>query len=162
MPQIKTDMILKGKKAAYITLGCKLNFSETSTIKHSLEEAGVITVGEKEGADIFVINTCSVTDMAEHKGRQLIRKIIHRYPHAYIVVVGCYAQLRAKEILEITGVNLVLGAAEKFKVRQHLEAYNTPVRKRNPLLRYFSTVWIRFSLFFWRPYPLFFENTRWM
>lgn len=129
MPQIKTDMILKGKKAAYITLGCKLNFSETSTIKHSLEEAGVITVGEKEGADIFIINTCSVTDMAEHKGRQLIRKIIHRYPHAYIVVVGCYAQLRAKEILEITGVNLVLGAAEKFKVRQHLEAYNTPVER---------------------------------
>ena len=124
-------MILKGKKAAYITLGCKLNFSETSTIKHSLEEAGVITVGEKEKADIFVINTCSVTDMAEHKGRQFIRKIIHRNPDAYIVVVGCYAQLRAKEILEIEGVNLVLGASEKFKVRQHLENYETTVERES-------------------------------
>lgn len=124
-------MILKGKKAAYITLGCKLNFSETSTIKHSLEEADVITVGEKEKADIFVINTCSVTDMAEHKGRQFIRKIIHRNPDAYIVVVGCYAQLRAKEILEIEGVNLVLGASEKFKVRQHLENYETTVERES-------------------------------
>lgn len=124
-------MILKGKKAAYITLGCKLNFSETSTIKHSLEEAGVITVGEKEKADIFVINTCSVTDMAEHKGRQFIRKIIHRNPDAYIVVVGCYAQLRAKEILKIEGVNLVLGASEKFKVRQHLENYETTVERES-------------------------------
>lgn len=119
-------MILAGKKAAYITLGCKLNFSETSTIKHSLEEAGVTTVGEKDGADIFVINTCSVTDMAEHKGRQLIRKIIHHNPQACIVVVGCYAQLRAREILQIEGVDLVLSAADKFKVRHYLERYDEP------------------------------------
>lgn len=118
-------MIIEGKKVAYITLGCKLNFSETSTIKHSLEKAGAQTVGEKEGADIFVVNTCSVTDVAEKKGRQMIRKIIHRNPGAYIVVVGCYAQLRAKELLAIEGVSLVLGAGDKFNVEhylRHLEA----------------------------------------
>lgn len=113
-------MDIAGKKVAYITLGCKLNFSETSTIKHSLEHAGTKTVSEKEEADIFVINTCSVTDMAEKKGRQLIRKIIHHNPSAYIVVVGCYAQLRAKEIMAIDGVDLVLGANEKFNVEHYL------------------------------------------
>ena len=75
-------MDLAGKKVAYITLGCKLNFSETSTIRHSLEDAGTLTVGEKDGADIFVVNTCSVTDMAEKKGRQLIRKLVHHNPDA--------------------------------------------------------------------------------
>lgn len=113
-------MIIEGKKVAYVTLGCKLNFSETSTIKHSLENAGTQTVSEKENADIFVINTCSVTDMAEKKGRQMIRRIIHRNPDAYIVVVGCYAQLRAKELLSIEGVNLVLGAGDKFNVGHYL------------------------------------------
>lgn len=114
-------MDIAGKKVAYITLGCKLNFSETSTIKHSLETEGAETVNEKEEADIFVINTCSVTDMAEKKGRQLIRKIIHHNPHAYIVVVGCYAQLRAKEISAIEGVSLVLGANDKFNVAHYLK-----------------------------------------
>lgn len=113
-------MNLAGKKVAYITLGCKLNFSETSTIRRSLEEAGALTVGEKDDAEIFVINTCSVTDVAEKKGRQLIRKLVHRNPHAYIVVVGCYAQLRAREILQIEGVSLVLGANEKFNVERYL------------------------------------------
>lgn len=117
-------MILAGKKAAYITLGCKLNFSETSTIRHSLESAGVETVDEKKGADIFIINTCSVTDVAEHKGRQTIRKIIHHNPDAYVVVVGCYAQLRAKELAQIEGVNLVLGANDKFKVEEYLRFYD--------------------------------------
>lgn len=116
----KADMILSGKKAAYITLGCKLNFSETSTIRQSLENAGVETVDEKKGADIFIINTCSVTDVAERKGRQMIRKIIHRHPGAYIVIVGCYAQLRAKELMQIEGVSMVLGANEKFKVEEYL------------------------------------------
>ena len=96
-------MNIVGKRVAYITLGCKLNFSETSTIKHNLEQEGAVTVGEKDGADIFVINTCSVTDIAEKKGRQMIRKIIHRNPGSYIVVVGCYAQLRAQEIMNIEG-----------------------------------------------------------
>lgn len=114
-------MNIAGKKVAYVTLGCKLNFSETSTIKHSLEEAGTETVNEKEQADIFVINTCSVTDMAEKKGRQLIRKIINHNPGAYVVVVGCYAQLRAKEIMGIKGVSLVLGAGDKFNVAHYLQ-----------------------------------------
>lgn len=113
-------MDIAGKRVAYITLGCKLNFSETSTIKHSLENAGAETVGDKDGADIFVINTCSVTDMAEKKGRQLIRKIVSHNPGAYIVVVGCYAQLRAKEIMAIDGVSLVLGAGDKFNVEHYL------------------------------------------
>lgn len=114
-------MDIAGKKVAYITLGCKLNFSETSTIKHSLEDAGTESVDGKESADIFVINTCSVTDMAEKKGRHLIRKIIHHNPNAYIVVVGCYAQLRAKEIMAIEGVSLVLGANDKFNVVDYLQ-----------------------------------------
>ena len=113
-------MNIVGKRVAYITLGCKLNFSETSTIKHSLEQEGAVTVGEKDGADIFVINTCSVTDIAEKKGRQMIRKIIHRNPGAYIVVVGCYAQLRAREIMDIEGVHLVLNARDKFNVAHYL------------------------------------------
>lgn len=116
-------MILAGKKAAYVTLGCKLNFSETSTIRHNLEKAGVMTVDEKQGADIFVINTCSVTDVAERKGRQTIRKIIHHNPDACVVVVGCYAQLRAQELMQIEGVDLVLGAQDKFKVEEHLRFY---------------------------------------
>ncbi len=124
-------MDLAGKKVAYITLGCKLNFSETSTIRHSLEDAGTRTVGEKDGADIFVVNTCSVTDMAEKKGRQLIRKLVHHNPDAYIVVVGCYAQLRAKEILSIEGVDLVLGANEKFNVEHYLKHLET-IEKSEP------------------------------
>lgn len=118
-------MNIAGKKVAYITLGCKLNFSETSTIKHSLEEEGTVTVSEKDSADIFVINTCSVTDIAEKKGRQMIRKIVHHNPEAYIVVVGCYAQLRAKEILSIEGVDLVLGAGDKFNVSHYLQHLET-------------------------------------
>lgn len=113
-------MDIAGKKVAYTTLGCKLNFSETSTIRHSLEEAGAVTVNDTEDADIFVVNTCSVTDMAEKKARQLLRKIHHHHPRAYIVVVGCYAQLRAREIMDIPGVCLVLGANEKFNVPHYL------------------------------------------
>lgn len=117
-------MILQGKRAAYVTLGCKLNFSETSTIRHSLEEAGTVTVDDDSAADVVVINTCSVTDMAEHKGRQLIRKIIRHHPGACVVVVGCYAQLRPGEIRQIEGVQIVLSAAEKFLVRRRLEEYD--------------------------------------
>lgn len=113
-------MNLEGKRVAYMTLGCKLNFSETSTIRHSLEEAGTVTVGEKEEADIYIINTCSVTDTAEKKGRQLIRKLARTYPDACIVVMGCYAQLRAWEVWEISGVGLVLGVEDKFNVAYYL------------------------------------------
>lgn len=113
-------MDIAGKRIAFITLGCKLNFSETSTVRHRLEQAGGVTVDEKEGADIFVINTCSVTDIAEKKGRQLIRKIVHHNPGAFVVVIGCYAQLRPEEITRIEGVNLVLNAKDKLNVEQIL------------------------------------------
>lgn len=119
-------MILAGKKASYTTLGCKLNFSETSTIRQKLEEAGTVTVENRAAADLCIINTCSVTDVAEHKGRQLIRQVIHRNPDAVVVVVGCYAQLRAEELLKIEGVNLVLGAKDKFRIREYLEKMETP------------------------------------
>ncbi|MDR0545235.1 MAG: tRNA (N(6)-L-threonylcarbamoyladenosine(37)-C(2))-methylthiotransferase MtaB [Odoribacteraceae bacterium] len=115
-------MELQGKRVAYITLGCKLNFSETSTIRRALEQAGTLTAGEEEEAEIVVINTCSVTDMAERKGRQTIRKIARRLPGARIVVVGCYAQLRGEELRAIEGVHLVLGADEKFAVVDRLRA----------------------------------------
>ena len=97
-----------------------MNFSETSTIRHALEKEGTVTVGEKEGADIVIINTCSVTDVAEKKGRQMIRKTVHRNPGSYVVVVGCYAQLRAEELQKIDGVKLVLGSHDKFKVAHYL------------------------------------------
>ena len=106
-------MELAGKRIAYVTLGCKLNFSETSTTRHRLEQAGATTVDERGEADIFVVNTCSVTDIAEKKGRQLIRRIAHRNPGALIVVMGCYAQLRAQEIMAIEGVGLVLDTRDK-------------------------------------------------
>jgi threonylcarbamoyladenosine tRNA methylthiotransferase MtaB len=111
---------LQGKRVAYFTLGCKLNFSETSTIRHGLERAGTLPAGEGEAADIVVINTCGVTDVAEKKGRQLIRGIARRHPGAYVVVVGCYAQLRGDEVRAIEGVNLVLGAGEKFSIGDRL------------------------------------------
>lgn len=113
-------MDIEGKRIAYVTLGCKLNFSETSTVRHQLEQAGATTVDEKEGADIFIVNTCSVTDMAEKKGRQLIRKITHHHPTAFVVVIGCYAQLRAQELMAIPGVSLVLNAKDKLHVAQIL------------------------------------------
>ena len=109
-------MELAGKRIAYVTLGCKLNFSETSTTRHRLEQAGATTVDERGEADIFVVNTCSVTDIAEKKGRQLIRRIAHRNPGALIVVMGCYAQLRAREIMAIEGVGLVLDTRDKPRV----------------------------------------------
>jgi threonylcarbamoyladenosine tRNA methylthiotransferase MtaB len=115
-------MNLQGKRVAYVTLGCKLNFSETSTIRHDLESAGTRTVGEEEGAEIFVVNTCGVTDVAEKKARQVIRKLARHSPGARIVVVGCYAQLRADELRAIEGVSLVLGAGEKFHVAERLRA----------------------------------------
>ena len=128
-------MNIAKKKIAYITLGCKLNFSETSTLKHLLENAGAETVEEDSDADIFIINTCSVTDIAEKKDRQLIRKIAHHHPNARIVVTGCYAQLRAEEIKGMEGISLVLGAKEKFNIVEHLlhleEEQQQPISSQN-------------------------------
>ena len=106
--------------AAYYTLGCKLNFSETSTIAQSLTDNGYAKVGFDSGADIYVINTCSVTESANKKCRNIVRKALNYNPEAFIVVIGCYAQLKPQEIADIKGVDLVLGANEKFNVGDYL------------------------------------------
>ena len=106
----------QGKKAAYYTLGCKLNFSETSTFGKMLEDMGVITAKKGEKADICLINTCSVTDSADKKCRQTITKAIKENPGAFVIVTGCYAQLKPDDITSIPNVDLVLGANDKFNI----------------------------------------------
>ena len=108
--------------SAFYTLGCKLNFSETSTISRDLEEAGYAKIEFDKGADIYVINTCSVTDQADKKCRNIVRKALSFNPEAFVVVIGCYAQLKPKEIAAIEGVDLVLGAQEKFNILKHLNS----------------------------------------
>jgi len=107
--------------AEYHTLGCKLNFAETSTIAQHLQQKGVRRAHGGEVPDICVVNTCSVTEEADKKCRQLIRRLIRRYPEALMVVTGCYAQLKAKEIAEIPGVHLVLGSDQKLNLAQYVE-----------------------------------------
>jgi threonylcarbamoyladenosine tRNA methylthiotransferase MtaB len=116
-------MEIKRKKVAFYTLGCKLNFAETSTISRSFPEDTYERVSAADKADIYVINTCSVTDIADKKCRQAIRKFIVRSPDAFIAVVGCYAQLNPQEISEIPGVDLVLGTFEKFDLPGYIENY---------------------------------------
>ena len=106
--------------AAYYTLGCKLNFSETSTISQSLTDSGYAKVEFDSGADVYVINTCSVTESANKKCRNIVRKALNYNPEAFVVVIGCYAQLKPQEIADIKGVDLVLGANEKFNVGDYL------------------------------------------
>ncbi len=110
----------QGKSAAYFTLGCKLNFSETSTFGKMLQELGVHTVQRGEQADICLINTCSVTEVADHKCRQAIHRMVRNHPNAFVVVTGCYAQLEAEEVSKIEGVDLVLGSDEKARLIQYL------------------------------------------
>ena len=109
------------KKVAFQTLGCKLNFAETSTIARSFPDEQYERVSPDCAADVFVINTCSVTDTADRKCRQAVRKIIHRNPDAFIAVVGCYAQLRPDDLASIEGVDLVLGTNEKFDIASYIE-----------------------------------------
>jgi threonylcarbamoyladenosine tRNA methylthiotransferase MtaB len=108
------------KSVAFYTLGCKLNFAETSTIGRQMTEHGLIKKEFTQGADIYLINTCSVTDNADKKCRKVVKEALKYNKSAFIVVVGCYAQLKPKEIAGIEGVDLVLGAAEKFNLIQHL------------------------------------------
>ena len=110
----------KQRTVAFHTLGCKLNFSETSTLSRQLESDGFTKKEFEEEADVYVINTCSVTDNADKECRQLVRRIQRRAPKSLVVITGCYAQLKPKEISEIPGVDLVLGAAEKFQLTRHL------------------------------------------
>ena len=112
--------VFQGKKAAYFTLGCKLNFSETSTFAKMLQELGVLTAAKGEQADICLINTCSVTEVADHKCRQAIHRMVRQHPGAFVVVTGCYAQLKPEQVSKIEGVDLVLGANEKANLIQFL------------------------------------------
>lgn len=112
--------IFQNKKAVYYTLGCKLNFAETSTIGKILKEAGVRTARKGEQADICVINTCSVTEMADKKCRQAIHRLAKEHPGAFIVVTGCYAQLKPGQVADIEGVDLVLGAEQKGDLMKYL------------------------------------------
>ncbi len=108
------------RSVAFYTLGCKLNFSETSSIGRLFEEAGYSEVEFDAGADVYVINTCSVTDFADRKCRKIVRSALRHAPHAYVVVIGCYAQLKPQEIADIPGVDLVLGASEKFRILEYI------------------------------------------
>ena len=111
------------KKVAYYTLGCKLNFSETSTISRQFEEKGFLKVDFQESPDIFIINTCSVTDNADKKCKKLVREAKKISPDSYVAIIGCYAQLKPMEIAEIEGVDAVLGAAEKFRLLELLDGF---------------------------------------
>ena len=112
--------VFQGKRAAYFTLGCKLNFSETSTFGKMLHELGVQTAQKGEQADICLINTCSVTEVADHKCRQAIHRLVRENPGAFVVVTGCYAQLEPERVAHIDGVDLVLGSNEKANLVQFL------------------------------------------
>lgn len=122
---------MNSKTAAFYTLGCKLNFSETSTISRDLEEEGYAKIDFELGADIYIVNTCSVTDQADKKCRNIVRKALKYNPNAFIIVIGCYAQLKPEEISTIEGVDLVLGAQEKFNIGKYLDDTN---KKNKPVL----------------------------
>lgn len=112
--------VFQDKKAVYYTLGCKLNFAETSTIGKTLKDAGIRTVRKGEKADIIVVNTCSVTEVADKKCRQAIHKLVKSHPGAYVIVTGCYAQLKPDTVADIEGVDLVLGAEQKGDLMKYL------------------------------------------
>jgi threonylcarbamoyladenosine tRNA methylthiotransferase MtaB len=114
-------LMSNGRTVALHTLGCKLNYSETSAIERLMQQDGFVTKEFTEEADVYVINTCSVTDNADKECRQLVRRIQRKAPEAMVVIMGCYAQLKPKEIAEIPGVDLVLGASEKFNITAHLK-----------------------------------------
>ena len=117
----------QGKKAVYYTLGCKLNFSETSTFGKLLSEMGVTTAAKGEHADICLVNTCSVTEMADHKCRQAIHRLVRENPGSFVIVTGCYAQLESETVSKMNGVDLVLGSNEKANLIQYLsEAWSEP------------------------------------
>ncbi|HCW07639.1 MAG TPA: tRNA (N(6)-L-threonylcarbamoyladenosine(37)-C(2))-methylthiotransferase MtaB [Cytophagales bacterium] len=116
------------KKVAFYTLGCKLNYSETSTIARKFEEKGYIKTEFTDSPDIFIINTCSVTENADKKCRKVVREARAISPHAYVAIIGCYAQLKPKEISEIPGVDAVLGAAEKFQLVELLDGFVRPLK----------------------------------
>ena len=108
------------KKVAFYTLGCKLNFSETSTIARSFTDEGFDRVDFSEKADMYVINTCSVTENADRRFKDIVKQAQKGNPDAFIAAVGCYAQLKPQELADVNGVDLVLGATEKFKITDYI------------------------------------------
>ena len=135
--------VFQDKKAVYYTLGCKLNFAETSSIGKSLKEAGIRTARRGEKADIIVVNTCSVTEVADKKCRQAIHKLVKAHPGAYVIVTGCYAQLKPDTVADIEGVDLVLGAEQKGDLMDYLvtlekSAHGAAITKATKDIRKFS------------------------
>lgn len=135
------------RKVAFYTLGCKLNYSETSTIGRQFAQSGFETVNFTDTPDVYLINTCSVTDNADKKCRKVVKEAQKYSPDAYIIIVGCYAQLKPKEISEIPGVDMVLGAAEKFRIIEFLtdltkqpraKVYNKPINEVNEFVASYS------------------------
>lgn len=135
------------KKVAFYTLGCKLNYSETSTIGRLFNKAGFDTVDFTNTPDVFVINTCSVTDNADKKCKKIVKEALKISPNAYVTIVGCYAQLKPQEIANIPGVDMVLGAAEKFNIVEHITdltknpkalVYNQPVSEASEFVASYS------------------------
>jgi threonylcarbamoyladenosine tRNA methylthiotransferase MtaB len=135
------------KKVAFYTLGCKLNYSETSTLGRLLNNAGFETVEFTDVPDVYVINTCSVTENADKKCKKIVKEALKISPNAYVTIVGCYAQLKPQEIAEIPGVDMVLGAAEKFMLvdyltdltkQQKATVYNQPVSEANEFVSSYS------------------------
>ena len=135
------------KKVAFYTLGCKLNFSETSSIGRIFQQAGYETTPFNSRASVYVINTCSVTENADKKCRKVVKEALNHSPDAYIVIVGCYAQLKPLEITQIPGVDMVLGAAEKFNIIEHINdltkqpkaiVHNAPIAETNQFVPAFS------------------------
>ena len=122
--------LFKGKKVVYATLGCKLNFAETSTIGRLLSEKGAQTAAIGEQADICIINTCSVTELSDKKSRQTIRRLARKHPNAVVVVTGCYAQLKPGDVSEIEGVDLVIGNGQKQEMEAHLTAFFASAEKQ--------------------------------
>ena len=114
------------QSVAFYTLGCKLNFSETSAIGRQFEEKGFEKIPFEAGADLYVINTCSVTDHADRKCRKVVQQALKHTPEAFVAIVGCYAQLKPQEIANIPGVSAVLGAAEKFMLVDILADFKKP------------------------------------
>ncbi len=146
-PTKRSSYMDMNKKVAFYTLGCKLNFSETSSIGRIFKDAGYETTPFNSQADVYVINTCSVTDHADKKCRKVVKEALKHSPNAYITIVGCYAQLKPKEISEIPGVDMVLGAAEKFNIIEHINdltkqekaiIHNGPIDETNQFVSAFS------------------------
>src|ERR1700744_3145278 len=135
------------KKVAFYTLGCKLNYSETSTIGRLFNQAGFDTVDFTDVPDVFVINTCSVTENADKKCKKVVKEALKISTNAYVTIVGCYAQLKPQEIADIEGVDMVLGAAEKFNIVEHITdltkkpkavVFNAPVSEANQFVASYS------------------------